>query len=88
MSIQVDVFCFNLIIESLLIDRREYQRIANPIRAGFNLIIESLLIDRTNASRTPDASTSSFNLIIESLLIDRQRKGRKITMSENLVSIS
>ena len=70
------VFCFNLVIEVLLISRNgqaNSKRHSTP--KGFNLVIEVLLISRNPNQPSPWCKRHrSFNLVIEVLLISSAPK--------------
>ena len=63
--------CFNLVIESLIVDRK-LKFLYVIVALSFNLVIESLIVDRKKAAAAlASAPVVGFNLVIESLIVDR-----------------
>ena len=59
-------------LEILLADREEEERVINAEIAGFNLMLEILLADRPNPPHPNPPPEICFNLMLEILLADRR----------------
>ena len=62
---------FNLVIEILIIDRKQISRALPTSLVCFNLVIEILIIDRRFPQLPRRLRLRRFNLVIEILIIDR-----------------